>query len=67
MKRIYLILIISLSCFLINAQTPEQQINDRMTYVFAQLNHNNVPTGILSNYGIQPIELSYYNGVPADK
>lgn len=38
MKKIYFILIISLSCFLTNAQTPEQQINDRMTYVFAQVN-----------------------------
>lgn len=66
MKKLNLLAITLIFILPIFAQTPEQQIADRMTYVFAQLNLNNVPTGILSNYGVQPIDLEYYNGVPAD-
>lgn len=37
-----------------------------MNYVFEEVNRSNVPTGLLSNYGVQPIPLEYYNGIPAD-
>lgn len=34
--------------------------------MFEEVNRSNVPTGLLSNYGVQPIPLEYYNGIPAD-
>ena len=37
-----------------------------MNYVFEEVNRSNVPTGLLSNYGVQTIPLEYYNGIPAD-
>lgn len=59
----FLSIVLSIAAF---AQTPADEIAARMNYVFAKVNKNNVPTGLLSNYGIQPIPLEYYNGVPAD-
>ncbi len=49
-----------------NAQTPAEQIANRMNYVFEKLNKNEISTGLLSNYGIQPIDLDYYDGTPSD-
>ncbi len=48
------------------AQTPADEILSRMNHVFEHVNRDNVPTGLLSNYGIQPIPLEYYDGIPAD-
>lgn len=48
------------------AQTPAHEILSRMNHVFDHVNRGNVPTGLLSNYGIQPIPLEYYDGIPAD-
>ncbi len=65
-RKILFLSIAILINIIANAQTPEQQIANRMNYVFAKLNKNEIPTGILSNYGVQPIELEYYNGTIGD-
>ncbi len=66
MKKQLLLSIAMVVATLAMAQTPEQEIANRIHYVFAKLNKNEVPTGVLSNYGVQPIDLEYYNGIPAD-
>ena len=66
MKKIFAILAFVGVCFVIMAQAPAQEIINRFNYVFAEVNRSNVSTGLLSNYGIQPLELEYYDGVPAD-
>ena len=47
-------------------QTPADEVIDRMNYVFTHVNRSNISTGLLSNYGVQPIPFEYYNGIPAD-
>lgn len=49
-----------------HAQTPDQDITNRMNYVFGKIDKNKISTGILSNYGVQPVEFDSFNGVPAD-
>ena len=66
MKKIFAILAFVGVCFVILAQEPAEEIINRFNYVFAEVNRSNVSTGLLSNYGVQPMELEYYNGVPAD-
>ena len=66
MKKILLFLLLLHLCLAIHAQTPADEAISRMNYVFEEVNRSNVPTGLLSNYGVQPIPLEYYNGIPAD-
>ena len=67
MKKIFAILAFVGVCFIVLAQEePVEEIMNRFNYVFAEVNRSNVSTGLLSNYGIQPMELKYYDGVPAD-
>lgn len=35
-----------------HAQTPDQDITNRMNYVFGKIDKNKISTGILSNYGV---------------
>ncbi len=42
-------------------QTPADEVIDRMNYVFTHVNRSNISTGLLSNYGVQPIPFEYYN------
>lgn len=66
MKKTLLFLLLLHLCLAIHAQTPADEVINRMNYVFEEINRSNVPTGLLSNYGVQPIPLEYYNGIPAD-
>ena len=66
MKKILLFSLLLHLCLVIHAQTPADEALSRMNYVFEEVNRSNVPTGLLSNYGVQPIPLEYYNGIPAD-
>ncbi len=53
-------------CITLWAQTPAEQIINRMNHVFQHVDRGKVVTGLLSDYGIPPIPLEYYDGVPAD-
>lgn len=66
MKKIVFVLPFLCFWYVGFAQTPTDEFINRMNYVFANVNRNNVSTGLLSNYGAQAIPLEYYNGVPAD-
>ncbi len=66
MKKIVLFCAFVVFSTLLFAQTVEEEITNRMNYVFEKVNRGNVVTGILGNYGVQPIPLEYYDSIPAD-
>ena len=66
MKKVLLFCAFVIFSTLLFAQTVEEEITNRMNYVFEKVNRGNVVTGILGNYGVQPIPLEYYDGIPAD-
>lgn len=66
MKKVLLFCVFVVFSTLLFSQTMEEEITNRMNYVFEKVNRGNVATGLLSNYGVQPIPLEYYDGIPAD-
>jgi len=60
---LYLLFILAIPTY---AQTPDQDITNRMNYVFEKIDKNKISTGVLSNYGVQPVEFESFNGIPAD-
>ena len=57
MKRMMFISVFVYFCLIISAQTPAEEILNRINYVFENVDRNNVATGLLSNYGVQPIPI----------
>ncbi|MFA6404341.1 MAG: right-handed parallel beta-helix repeat-containing protein, partial [Salinivirgaceae bacterium] len=51
---------------ILNAQTSDSVYKARINYIFAQVNHSKVTTGLLFDYGLHLIPPQYYNGVLQD-
>lgn len=49
-----------------NAQDTLSNYSNRVNYIFANVDHNKVTTGLLSDYGLQIILPDYYNGALRD-
>lgn len=66
MKK-YLLLIFLLAIpVIINAQDTLTNFINRVNYIFANVDHSKVTTGLLSDYGLQTILPSYYDGAVRD-
>ena len=47
-------------------QNPGQEFTDRMNHIFQHVDKSKVASGLLSDYGLQIVEPTYFNGTPAD-
>lgn len=66
-KNIKLLLIIILITFgKLSAQDSLDNYMNRINYIFANVDHNKVTTGLLSDFGIQIIPPEYYDGALRD-
>jgi len=69
-KRFVIFLILPLLCVaFLQSNAQEDSTNNymnRVNYIFAQMDHNRVTTGLLSDFGIHVIPPEYYNGVVRD-
>jgi len=50
----------------LTAQNPGQEFTNRMNHIFQYVDKSKVATGLLSDYGLQIVEPTYFNGTPAD-
>ena len=50
----------------LSAQNPMQEFTDRMNHIFQYVDRSRVPTGLLSDFGLQMVELRYFDGIPSD-
>lgn len=52
--------------FIANIHLPAQNYSDTINHVFEHVDINRITTGLLSDYGVQVVDLEAFNGVPAD-
>jgi hypothetical protein len=63
MKRIFLSLLLSVVIsFSTYSQNTEDSFALRINYIFQDVDKNQIPTGILSDYGIDFLNLDNYTG-----
>jgi len=64
MRTRYSILLFAIFGFIARtmAQETPDAYKDRVNYIFANVDHSKVSTGILSDYGLQVILPEYYDG-----
>lgn len=67
MRKIYKIRIITFFClysliFSVSAQT----YNAKMDTIFEHVDKNKIATGLLSDYGVQMVDIESFNGIPTD-
>lgn len=65
-KKILLLTFLLLISLLIKAQSGLSDYKSRVDYIFANVDHSQVSTGLLSDYGLQIIPPEYYDGVLRD-
>ncbi len=65
-KYIFLLFFLSFLIGLAKAQDTLVDFKNQVNYVFANIDHSKVTTGLLSDYGLQIIPPEYYNGALQD-
>lgn len=66
MNRTKILLTCLLSLFFIGSQLKSQNYTDTINYVFEHVDKDRINTGLLSDYGIQIVDITAFDGIPAD-
>jgi len=48
------------------AQDANQAYTEALNAIFLQVDKSKITTGLLADYGLQIVDPSYFNGIPAD-
>jgi hypothetical protein len=61
-----IIFLLSVLMVMLPIHVAGQTYTNSIDYIFQNVDKSRIVTGLLSDYGVQPVELESFNGIPAD-
>ena len=66
MRNRYKINFLAICFFLIFGSITAQSYNETINTIFEHVDKSKITTGLLSDYGVQMVDIESFNGIPTD-